>query len=250
MVNTVFLGCALFRARIVTSIISGKSIIIKDIRSEDDSPGIQDFEANFLRLIEKIADGCRIEINESGTVLKFKPGVITGGSFTHDCGVSKCIGWFIEGILPLAVFAKAPISAIFNGITNHLSDLSVDILRNVTIPLLRNFGIEGIELKIRTRGAYPNGGGAVEFSCPIVRELQPLHVLDMGRIKRVRGVAFCSRVSPTIATRLVDSARSVLNQFLPDVYIHTDHYRGEKAGLSAGYSLSLVAGTNNHYILL
>lgn len=44
--------------------------MIKNIRNEDDSPGIQDFEANFLRLIEKITNGCRIEINESGTILK------------------------------------------------------------------------------------------------------------------------------------------------------------------------------------
>lgn len=170
------------------------------------------------------------------------PGVITGGSFTHDCGLTKSIGWFIEGIIPLGIFAKTPIIANFTGITNDLQDLSIDILRNVTIPMLRNFGIEGMDIKIKSRGAFPKGGGAVEFACPIVQQLSPLHVLDSGLIKRVRGTAFCSRVSPTIAQRLVDSARGVLNQFLPDVHIHSDHFRGASAGQSAGYSLSLVAG--------
>lgn len=31
------------------------------------------------------------------------------------------------------------------------------------------------------------------------------------------------RVSPQMANRIVDSARSILNKFLPDIYIYTDH---------------------------
>lgn len=33
-----------------------------------------------------------------------------------------------------------------------------------------------------------------------------------------------------MANRIVDSARSVLNQFLPDIYIHTDHMKGVNSG--------------------
>lgn len=38
------------------------------------------------------------------------------------------------------------------------------------------------------------------------------------------------RVSPQMANRIVESARSVLNQFLPDIYIHTDHMKGVNSG--------------------
>ena len=51
--------------------------------------------------------GCHIEINETGTTLRFKPGLLQGSSagsstgtgkvVTHDCGTSRSIGWFIEG---------------------------------------------------------------------------------------------------------------------------------------------------------
>lgn len=37
--------------------LSQKSLRIDKIRDQDDSPGLNDFEANFLRLIEKITDG-------------------------------------------------------------------------------------------------------------------------------------------------------------------------------------------------
>ncbi len=56
-----------------------------------------DCEANFLRLIEKLCNGCKIEINETGTVLKFVPGFVAGGKVEHTCATSKSIGWYLEG---------------------------------------------------------------------------------------------------------------------------------------------------------
>jgi len=91
-------GCTQFRQRIVSAALSGKTLRVDDIRAEDDQPGLQDFEASFLRLIEKITDGISIEINETGTTFKFKPGIIVGGKTSHDCGTSRSIGWFLEGM--------------------------------------------------------------------------------------------------------------------------------------------------------
>lgn len=42
---------------------------------------------------------------------------------------------------------------------------------------------------------------------------------------------------------MVDACRQELNKFIPDVYIYTDHYKGNESGLSPGYGLSLVAET-------
>ena len=237
-----FEGCQQFRYRVVASLLSGKQLKITKIRMDGDQPGLHDFEANFLRFIELITDGSSIEINDTGTILRFTPGLVVGGhQLVHDCGNSRSIGWFLEAVIPLLVFAKENTHITLTGITNDALDMSVDVIRNVTLPLLRNFGITA-DLKIKKRGAPPNGGGVVEFSTSIVRELRPVALEDMGLIRRVRGVAYSARVSPTILTRVVDSARGVLNNLLPDVYIHTDHYKGSDGGNSPGYSLALVAG--------
>lgn len=53
-------------------------------------------------------------------------------------------------------------------------------------------------------------------------------------VKRIRGTACSVRVSPAIANRIVESAKSVLLNFLPDVYIHTDHCKGSASGKSPG----------------
>ena len=62
-------------------------------------------------------------------------------------------------------------------------------------------------------------------------------------VKRIRGVAFSTKVSPQTCNRMVDGARGVLNALLADVYIFTDHMSGAAAGFSPGYGLTLVAET-------
>ena len=52
-----FEGCQAFRYRLVASILSGKPLRIDNIREKDEFPGLQEFEASFLRLIEKLSNG-------------------------------------------------------------------------------------------------------------------------------------------------------------------------------------------------
>ena len=61
-----FKGAQCFRQRLVCATISGKPIRIDDIRLDDESPGLRDYEASLLRLLEKVTNGCIIEINETG----------------------------------------------------------------------------------------------------------------------------------------------------------------------------------------
>jgi RNA 3'-terminal phosphate cyclase-like protein len=42
---------------------------------------------------------------------------------------------------------------------------------------------------------------------------------------------------------MVDASRSILNRYIPDLYIHSDVYKGEDSGKSPGYALSLLAET-------
>ena len=46
---------------------------ITDIRVHDEEPGLRDFEASFVRLLDKICDGSDIQIDETGTSLRYRP---------------------------------------------------------------------------------------------------------------------------------------------------------------------------------
>lgn len=238
-------GCNFFRQRLVLSTLSGKVVKIKNIRSKDDNPGLRDFEASLIRLFDKVTNGSRIEINQTGTVLFYQPGLLYGGSIEHDCSTQRSIGYYLEALLMLAPFMKNPLKAVLRGVTNNPLDPSVDQLKATAIPLMKQFGIdgEGLDLKVVKRGMAPGGGGEVVFMCPVRRTIRPVLLTDPGKIKRIRGVAFSVRVSPQMANRLVESARSILNKFIPDIYIYTDHMKGANSGKSPGFGLTLVAET-------
>lgn len=99
------------------------------------------------------------------------------------------------------------------------------------------------------RGAHPLGGGEIAFSCSTVDSLQAISFTDLGSIKRIRGIRYpllslssaTTRISPQTSNRLIESARSMLNTFIPDIYIFSDVFKGDEAGKSSGFSLSLVA---------
>eukprot|EP00193_Tetraselmis_chui_P022696 CAMPEP_0177796560 /NCGR_PEP_ID=MMETSP0491_2-20121128/26842_1 /TAXON_ID=63592 /ORGANISM="Tetraselmis chuii, Strain PLY429" /LENGTH=335 /DNA_ID=CAMNT_0019319487 /DNA_START=38 /DNA_END=1041 /DNA_ORIENTATION=- len=247
-----FKGSANFRQRLVLATVSGRQLRIDDIRADDERPGLRDYEASLLRLIEKITDGCAVEINETGTRLKYRPGfVVNGARVEHDCGTSRAIGYFLEPLVLLSLFGKKPLSITLRGLTNDGVDPSVDTWRTVTLPLLKHAIGEdaAFELKVMARGAPPGGGGMVQLKCPSVRALQPINLVDEGMVKRVRGIAHSMMVAPQTSSRLVDGARGVLNQLLADVFIFTDHMPGKRGGTSPGYGVTLVAETTSGSLL-
>lgn len=68
------------RQRLLLSILSGKSIRIDQIRSDDAHVGLREYEINLLRLVEKVTNGSTIEISVTGM---FSLGSLRRGRFTR-----------------------------------------------------------------------------------------------------------------------------------------------------------------------
>ncbi|KAK0538141.1 hypothetical protein OC842_001390 [Tilletia horrida] len=252
-----FTGHVAFRQRLILAVLAGKPIRIDRIRSDDEQPGLRDFEAGFLRLLEKCTNGTHVEIGYTGTSLLLRPGIISGGKITHDCGTARPVGYYLEWIALLAPFAKKEFSLTLKGITNGETDLGVDILRTVTLPHLSLFLppstsalASALELRVLKRGAAPLGGGEVFFQCPLLPSsgggeaggmLRTINFVEPGRIRRIRGIATAMRVSPQMANRMIDAARGVLNRYIPDLFLFSDVYKGDDSGKSPGFALSLVS---------
>ncbi|GMN46918.1 hypothetical protein TIFTF001_016096 [Ficus carica] len=241
-------GSQSFRQRLLLATLSSTSILVDDIRANESWPGLRPHEVSFLRLLEKICDDCKVEVNETGTILKYKPGTVMGGrNLAHDCGVSRSIGYFLEPLLLLGLFAKKPLTIRLKGITNDSNDPSVDTFQSTALPILKRFGVpsEGLKLKIESRGVPPLGGGEVILSVPMVQNLNAVTWTDEGMVKRLRGVTFSTRVSSQFEHAMIYSARGIFNRLLPDVHIATDHKAGPQAGNSPGFGISLVAETTS-----
>lgn len=123
--------------------MSGRQVIVKDIRGDHGDPGLRPHEVNLLKLIEKMTNGTEININKTGTRLILKPGIIDsneGLPIEHDCDLSRSITYYLECVLLLSIFGKTTLNLTLNGNTDDDIDQSLDSLKSSMVFLLNQFG--------------------------------------------------------------------------------------------------------------
>ncbi|KAL2004924.1 hypothetical protein VTN00DRAFT_2774 [Thermoascus crustaceus] len=265
-----------FVHRLVLATLTGRAVHISKIRSSSPSnPGLAPHEISFLRLLEAVTNGSQMEISYTGTILVYKPGLITGsapgsgasgGVIKHElpAGCTRGVSYFLLPLCLLAPFSKAPMNVLFTGpgvITSATptGDMSVDSVRTAILPLFNQFGIfNNIELRVlrRSNPGHNGKGGGGEVHLIFghqVRLPKTLHLLNPGRIKKIRGVAYATGVSGSNNARMIDTARGILNPLVPDTYVFSDvssaplvpapekNNPSAKKKIGIGFGLSLVA---------
>ena len=276
-----FTGSKHLIQRLVRATLTGRPIRVSQIRSSSHtSPGLAAHEVSFLRLLESITNGSHIEFSYTGTTLLYKPGLITGSAAGHGAagGVirhelpAECTrgaSYFLIPLCLLAPFSKAQVNVVFTGpgvITSatESGDVSVDTVRTAILPSFKSFGIENnLELRVLRRSNAgrdgKGGGGEVQLVFGHqVRVPKTVHLLNAGRVKRIRGVAYSTGVAGANNARLIEAARGVLNEFSPDTYIFSDvssapfvadkNSTSGKKKTGLGFGLSLVAETNTNML--
>ena len=113
--------------------------MIKEIRPTHTEPGLSPSEISFLKLIELLTNGSKIDINITGTRLGFFPGIIHNGDgidLEFECSNERSLSFYLEGILPICILGKSPLTLLLKGVTNDKIDVSVDTIKDVFLPFL------------------------------------------------------------------------------------------------------------------
>lgn len=78
-----------------------------------------EYEVNLIRLLDKLTNGSKIVVTETGTCVYFQPGILVGGVFEHECCVQRAIGYYLEVLLSIGPFCKKPLHCVLKGVTNN-----------------------------------------------------------------------------------------------------------------------------------
>jgi len=117
-------------------------------------------------------------------------------------------------------------------------------------------------------GKFSPGAGEVHFTFGHqVRLPKTLHLVNPGRVKRIRGVAYVTGVSTGNNMRMIEAARSLLNRYINDILIYADSSSAQlvlasygchgqsaantstqKKKVGIGYGMSLIAETSTSCI--
>ena len=100
---------------------------------------------SLLKLLEKVTNGSVVNINKTGTRLIFRPGMIDcneGLPIEHACHLERNITYYLEVVVPIAIFGKTFLNLTLTGNTDDNIDQSIDSFKNAWNHLLKNFGAE------------------------------------------------------------------------------------------------------------
>ena len=114
-----------FRQVILLSLLSGQAVIIKNIRSDEQDPGLKPHEIDLLKLLEKLTNGTQININKTGTRLIFTPGILDAGEglpITYNCLLDRSITYYLEVVCIIAIFSKYRMNLTLLGNTDSDTD--------------------------------------------------------------------------------------------------------------------------------
>jgi len=212
------------------------------------SPGLTEFEANLLKLVDLITNGTRIEINPTGTSIAFIPGILQGGDHDDifDTNTERGLGYYLEFLFLIAPFCKHKLDIRLSGRTNGTADPSVDIFKASGVKAIEKFLIisDGLKCEMKRRSIGPDAvKGLVHFSCPNPKKLKIVHESFIGKINKVRGLAYSCKVPPQLATRVGKVVRSSFSAYLKDTFIYNETNKCTKT--SKGYGLVLVGESCN-----
>lgn len=213
-------GGQLVRSAVGLAALLGEPVTVESVRGARDDPGLKHQHVAAVECLAALT-AATVEGNRLGSDrLVFDPGTVTPGHYEVDVGTAGATTLVADTLLPLALTIDEPLSVSITGGTDVKWSPPAEYLRQVKLPLLRQFGLSST-VEIDRRGYYPAGGGTLTLHVgpSAVDALQLTERGDHGGIAAF-GVASADLEDARVAERLVEAVRDQTDEPL-------DHWRVE-----------------------
>jgi RNA 3'-terminal phosphate cyclase (ATP) len=203
-------GGQILRTAIGLSLVTGKPFRIQRIRAGRSKPGLMRQHLTAVHAAAEVGDA-RVEGASLGSVeLTFVPAKVRPGEYSFDVGTAGSATLVLQTVLPALILADRPSQLCLRGGTHNTHAPPFDFLEKAFLPLLGRMGPQ-VEAALDRPGFYPAGGGQVTVAIQPCVKLQPIELLQRGRIVRRLARGMVSRLPRHIAEREVETVRRRLS---------------------------------------
>ena len=221
---------------------------VTNARAKRQKPGLRPQHVAAVRACAELCGATTEGLAVGSREFTFIPGPkIRGGAFSWDIGTAGSTTMLALGILPVACFAEAPVTARITGGVFQDFAPSPHHMQHVLAPLLARMGA-AVEVQVLRAGYVPRGGGVIELRVrPVRGALAPLCLSEQGVIREVSGIAFSSHLEArNVSERMAQACTAALSAAGFSAHIERTL---DTAASHAGASLAIWATTSTGCIL-
>lgn len=146
---------------------------------------------------------------------EFYPGELTPGKFAATINTAGSVALLIQAALPIGLFCPGAVELELKGGTNTEMAPQLDFCTEVFRPNLEKFGAT-FDFEMIKRGYFPRGGGHCILRInnnSDLKELQPVVMTEMGRIRDCYGWSFVAGSVPmSVANEMGRGAEDAFSQ--------------------------------------
>ncbi len=207
-------GGSIVRLSSALSVMTGRPVRIRNIRSGRPQPGLRNQHMRGLELVAGICNGRLEGVKLGSKDATLYPGEITDSDFSVTLDTAGSVGLVVQSVLMASLRAKEKITVtIEGGATFGKHAPPLQYIQFVLLPLLRRMGYHA-EINILRHGFYPVGGSRVRLTVEPCGGLKGISLSERGDVTSldVVSVASAGLKKPRVAERQAREAETMLRK--------------------------------------
>lgn len=196
-------GGQILRSSLSLSMLTGRPIIIRNIRAGRRKPGLMRQHLVCVEAARVLSAAFVTGGTLGSTELSFIPGEIIAGEYSFAIGSAGSTMLVLQTILPAMLQMTSPCQVTLSGGTHNPLAPSADFFNACFLPQLHAIGAN-VRFEIAALGLYPAGRGSVTLSTdplPNGSKLVPLSLLQRDGAARISAHAIVAGVPYHVAER-------------------------------------------------
>ena len=224
-------GGAILRVASALSAVTKTPCHIFNIRGGRKKPGLMPQHLLGVQALAQLCNG-RLEGDFLGSEeIKFWPGEIKARDLHIKIETAGSITLCLQSLLPVALFASAPIKIIFDGgATDTFFSPTIDHFRFVFLEILKKMGAK-VEIEILKRGFYPEGTAKVIVKI-YPSKLKSLNLTERGDFKKILIISGASESlkNKKVAERQIFGVKEILGKLKLPIEEKIEYYDTQSPG--------------------